>query len=194
MAVFAVYIEKETMYNGALRRFGNTYHYVTDTGEPFDDALAAQQISDAEKAVTSPSVAFKAWRSWGPTDGPAFENVMRDEGVLTGNGTGADPAGLYAEVCSLIVWPLPRSAATNRKRWLRKFLRQAVGDTNLVADVIEGRQALPAANKSELINQYASVVQDLVTFGNYRLCTAQGDVPNGDPIVRDYLYTRQIGQ
>jgi hypothetical protein len=194
MAVFAVYIQKSTPYQGATRMFGNTYHYTTDTLDPFDDALAAQQIHDAEKAVCSPLVRFEGWRTWGPTDGVAFDSVIRDEGTFADNGTGSSEAAMYREACALVVWPLSRSALTNRKRWLRKFLRLAAGTTVEPEPVYAGAEPMSGALQGQLVTNYADVVTDLSFIGNYRLSTEDGDVPVSPPEVRPYYFTRQIGQ
>lgn len=194
MAVFAVYIEKEVRYFGELRRFGNTYHYTTDTGEPFDDALAIQQVSDAERGVLPGSVTFIEGRTWGPTDGPAIDNVMRENVTLGGTGQTDAEASMYREACVLFVWPLERSVPLNRRRWLRKFMRLANPGVAYTPAQLAGSDPLTGANITDLKNVYGDPVTDLSFLGNFRLCTEQGDVPTGPVEVRPYLYTRQIGR
>ena len=194
MAVFAVYIEKEENFQGGLKTFGNTYHFATDTGEPFDDALAIQQVADAEKAVTSPTINFTRGRTWGPTDGAQVDNVMREEVDISGPGVGPNGYFLYRELAVLVVWPMPRSVPLNRKRWLRKFLRVAQIDGAAPEGRAYGIDPLGATYKDLIIANYANPVTDLATLGNFRLCNEEGVTPNADPIVRDYLVTRQIGR
>lgn len=194
MAVFAIYIEKSAMYFGERRTFGNTYHYSTNALEGFQDQTVAEEIAAAETSVTSDAVTFERWQSWGPTDGPQFENVMREEGDLSGTGMLPISAGVYREACALVVWPLTRSAVTNRKRWLRKFLRSAPGTDGVSADVATGAEALPASAITALEN-YATRVQTIdYATGEAELSTAEGDLHQSSGVVRPYLYTRQIGE
>lgn len=195
MAVFAVYIEKEVDYHGAMRPFGNTYHYSTQTGEPFPDDELARFVANEERLVTASDVRFVRYRTWGPTDGPIFDNVMREEGTLNYFGAGADPSGAYREACSLVVWPLPRSPVTNRRRWLRKFLRLGFGSGSAPGPtVIEGSAPLPADAIASLV-AYGDAVRSPGALGlEDSLCTEDGAEPNGPTEVRPYLYTRQIGQ
>ncbi len=194
MAVFAVYIEKEVQYFGGAQLMGNTYHYKTGVGEPFNDAAFATALAAAEKNVTEGSVAFKSWRTWGPTDGPIIDNIIRDDGLLTGTGFGSAQPGQYKESCALFVWPLARSAVLNRRRWLRKFIRMgAGGSTPFQAAVLAGQAQIPAANQTAMLADYGNAIVNLGGFG-HTLCTAFGDTPTGPAEIRPFLYTRQIGQ
>lgn len=194
MAVFAVYIEKSVEYGGSAQVFGNTYHFLTDTAEPFDDALAAQQVAEAERDVTANVITFTRWQSWGPTDGAQIDNVMRESGELSGTGAAAVTTPFYREVCSLTVWPLARSVATNRRRWLRKFLRGAFGPQSPDGNVITGEDPLSQAERDAFDAAYTVPVTDLGALGNFQLCTESGDTPTGQGLIRPYLITRQIGR
>lgn len=194
MAVFAVYIEKEEEYFGGVRVFGNTYHYSTLPTATFNDAAIASAVAEAERQITQSAVTFTAWRTWGPTDGPVIDNIIRDDGALSGPGLAVDSASMYREACVLVRWPLERSAVLNRKRWLRKFIRlpgsQAQGWSS---DVIGGYAALQQAFRDEIRAEYADPVTEIGIDGP-ALSTALGDLPTGPAEVMPYMYTRQIGQ
>lgn len=192
MAVFAVYIEKETEYHGAMRVFGNTYHFKPPTGVPFDDALAAQNVHDAEKAITDNSVNFTRWTTWGPTDGAEVDNVMREAGEFADSGSVAAAESAYKEVCSLVVWPLPRSVPLNRRRWLRKYMRMAFSGAPL-DPVLAGSDPLSESFRQNIVANYADPITALGVGDDIVLCTAEGVEPNAPPEVRPYLITRQIG-
>ncbi len=156
MAVFAVYIEKQTQYFGELRTFGNTYHYETEVAQPFDDEGVANQVAQLENDVTQSTVDFIRWKTWGPTDGAPLANVMRAEGELAFTGSAVASPGMYVEACALIVIEIGRSPVLNRRRWLRKFIRLPGYSGGVLApDVISGRAPLPPAAQA-----------DFVTIGN----------------------------
>ncbi len=196
MGVFAVYIKKESPYFGAVRPFGNTYHYKTAPGQVFDDQTVAEKVLLEERKVTQSSVTFKGWTTWGPTDGPDLGNVIRQSGTATGPGQASVAPGMYKEACGLIVIEIDRSPVLNRRRWLRKFLRNpgAVG-VGMTAATLAGQDPLPAELQTALVaygNAIKNIVQGASSVG---LCTEKGDgVPLGtNAQVRPYLFTRQIG-
>lgn len=195
MAAFAIYIEKSFIYEGSEQVFGNTYHLQADGIEPFDDEAASLEIAAAERAVTELRVNFKRWVTWGPTDGPEIDNVMRADGALAGTGAVNFSDPLYASSCIIVRWPLPRSPVTNRKRFLRKFLRNAVGVGTANPGLAEGRNPLSADAITAML-AYATDVRTVVTAsGTYELCNERGDVATLDtPVVNPYLQTRQIGR
>ncbi len=195
MGVFAIYIEKEEAYFGGLRRFGNTYHYRTAPGQTLQDESLANEIAAAEKRVTSATVDFVGWRTWGPTDGPIIDNIIREDGVLTGPGLGGSNSSMYREVCALVVWPLARSRVLNRKRWLRKFIRiPGLEAASIPAGVAAGTEPLSQALIDQFNNTYTSAVVEIGGLETIGLCTSLGDEPTEAGTVRPFLYTRQIGQ
>lgn len=194
MPVVAVYIQKEISFEGAVRPFGNTYHYLVDDMNTLDDAALAAEIANQEKSITSLSVTFKGWRTWGPTDGSDFANVMRDSGLLSGVGSAAAATGSYREVCGLIVWPLARSETTNRRRWLRKFIRQMNLGTTLTANQLQGTDPLTSTQITSINTAYTDQVLNNGPSAAYDLCTEEGDVPIAAGTVRPYLKTRDIGR
>lgn len=194
MAVFAVYIEKEVSYHGAPQRFGNRYYYQTEPTQVFNDSAVAQQVIDAELPLLATEATIVGWRTWGPVDGPEFENVMRESGELNTPGQAVVDQALYREACLLIVWPLPRSQATNRRRWLRKFLRYS-GPSGTDSRVAAGAERLDDSQRQSVLDVYANPVTVLSSaVDDLELCAENGDLPTGPPVVRPYLYTRQIGQ
>lgn len=196
MAVFAVYIKKETEYQGGLREFGNTYHYRTNSGQVFNDENVINSVADAERAVTSDKVTFVQGTTWGPVDGPQFNSVMRGSVELSGTGNSPSPAGMYKEACILAVWPMERSALTNRRRWLRKFLRMATIGVSISAEEASGSAKIQESDLDIFVSAYVdpvTVVGGLAGDG-YELCNEDGQIPNAPGLVRPYYYTRQIGQ
>lgn len=195
MAVFAVRIVKREDYQGELREFGNTYHYLTTLGEPFGDSDVATVLSNAEKAVTQADVEFVRWESWGPTEGSAFDNVMRDRQPLTGTGAGGNQPLMYREACAVVAWELPRSPATNRRRWCRKFIRLVSAAGASWTDVqVSGRAPLPSSVQTAL-QTYANAVDEVTSGANqYQLCTKSGVAVQALGVVRPYLFTRDIGK
>jgi hypothetical protein len=194
LPVIACYIQKEVDYFGERRTLGNTYHYLVSNPDSLDDEAMAIEVKNAEKAVATQEVKFVGWRTWGPTDGSEFANVMREDGVFNEFGTLANILNMYREQCLLAVWPLTRSVATNRKRWLRKFLRLSYPPgLSPSASVQAGSSAMSAAQLAAVKSSYADQVANVGPVNEYDLCTAQGDVPTGGAVIRPYYYTRQIG-
>lgn len=196
MAVFAIYIEKETEYFGERRKFGNIYHYRTAPGELFNDANVAQAVHDAEQNVLSPDADFVGWQSYGPTDGPVFDNVMREDGTFADSGNALAGASMYAEACLLCVWPLARSPVTNRKRWLRKFIRLGATAPVFTDAQLRGADALTSTQLAYILTNYIEPVTTVtgVVGSDHPLCTEDGDTPEKPGLCRPFLYTRQIGQ
>jgi hypothetical protein len=197
MAVFAVYIEKQSQYFGELAVFGNTYHYSTDPGQVFLDQAVAEDVAAAEAVVTQSSVDFIRWQTWGPTDGAPLANVMREAGELAFSGGGSAVAGTYKEACALVVLEIARSPLLNRRRWLRKFVRVPGGATmGLTGDTLAGSAPLSPELQALLV-AYGNEIKTMPNVADsYTLCTEAGD---GVPVatnaqVRPYLFTRQIGQ
>lgn len=197
MAVFAVYIKKEVDYFGEVSPFGNTYHYETDPGQSFDDAAVAASLIAAEREVTQNTVKFIGWTSWGPTDGTALANVIRDGGVTDLQGLAFATAGTYRETAALVVIEIARSAVLNRRRWLRKFIRVPGSTTgSLPTGILQGSTPLSASVAAEFV-AYGNKIKNIdMNATTLPLVTEQGDgVPLGtDAQVRPYLYTRQIGR
>lgn len=198
MAVFALTIEKQVVYQGELHSFGNTYHYKTDVGQVFDDLDVATEVADAERRVTQNNVDFVGWRTWGPTDGTALANVIRASGDLAFSGNAIVNPSMYKEACVLCVIEIARSPVLNRRRWLRKFVR--LGGSTAAAfadDVVSGAAPLPAAVQASFVSYMNNVKNAGGASGDaYGLCTEDGDgVPLGSvPEVRPYLFTRDIGR
>ncbi len=197
MAVYAVYIKKQSQYFGSLQDFGNTYHYKTTPGEVFRDQALAEAIAAAERKVTQRTVTYLGWQTWGPTDGAPLANVMRESGPFAFTGDGIDTPQTYKEACALVVLPIARSAILNRRRWLRKFIR-VPGEVSLAlsSGTLSGAAPLSGALQAALV-AYGNAIKEITLLTNaYTLCTEQGD---GVPLatnaeVRPYLFTRQIGQ
>lgn len=203
MAVFGVYIEKEVPYFGQPRIMGNTYHYETEAGQVFDDQAVAEEVAAAEAVVTWADVQFLRWVTWGPTDGASFDNVMREDGRLDFPGEAFSSSTTYGEICSLVTFPMPRSPSTNRKRWLRKFLRLGLTNQALTAAQIAARDPLPQAALDDLAayGRRVGIVTQGTTTGDVFLCSDSGDRPNlnaaGNAVAvepRQFTFTRQIGQ
>lgn len=192
MAVFALRVVKQAAFEGSFREFGNTYHYRTNPDEPFEDASVANQVAEAERQVTSNAIEFIRWETWGPTDGTEFDNVLRESGALDGFGAIALSVPLMREYGALVTWPLPRSPITNRKRWLRKFLRSAPGGSLTTAQAETGGP-LPAANLAAL-EDYAATVRDITSVGlfTYPLVNDAGEGTTDPGVAREYMTTREI--
>lgn len=196
MAVFAVYIEKETAYFGAVVKFGNTYHYETTPGQTFNDETIATEVATAEQQVTQANVSFVGWKTWGPTDGTKLANIIRASGEFNFNGFSATNTSLYKEACALVVWEISRSPVLNRRRWLRKFLRcPSSPGGSLTAASVSGSDPIGSTIQQALVD-YGNAVKNVGPATDpLTLCTEAGDqVPIGtDAQVRPYLFTRQIG-
>lgn len=196
MATFAVSIRKQSQYFGELRTFGNTYHYSTDVGEPFDDEAVATSVAIAEKEITQSTVEFIGWESWGPTDGAPLANVMRASGEFDGFGEGVASPGTYKEACALVVWPIARSPVFNRKRWLRKFIRVPGYSFEVTApDVLAGSAPMSAGMQGALVAFGNDVKNIPYGASTANLSTEDGErMPVGtNAEVRPFLFTRQIG-
>lgn len=195
MAVFAVRIIKRELFEGLETEFGNTYHYLTTLGEPFSDAGVASALATAEKAVTSSAVDFVRYETWGPTEGSAFDNVIRERGTLSGTGSGNDVPGMYRECCAVVAWELPRSPSTNRRRWCRKFIRvPAWAAGSWTTAQLAGQAAIPAGYVTALTTYGNAVASVTVSANTYELCTKNGVAVSSGPLPRTYLKTREIGR
>jgi hypothetical protein len=195
LGVYAVYIQKRESYHGAVRLFGNTYHYRTIPAQVFSDAAVALEVATAERSITSNDVEFVGWKTWGPTEGNDFDNVMREVGTFAFSGDGAAAGAMYREACLLAVWPLPRSPVYNRRRWLRKFIRLPNPTTAFSANVMAGVDPIPTATQSLINSGYIQAVESVLTGGSQaELCTELGVDRSGPGLVRPYLFTRQIGK
>jgi hypothetical protein len=200
MAVFAVYIEKEAAYQGAVRPFGNTYHYQTAPGQDFTDEATAELVAAEERKVTLSDVEFKSWVTWGPTDGPPLGNVIRQRGTFAFAGDGTGSFGMYRENCALVVWEIARSATLNRRRWLRKFLRNpGAAGVGMNDATLSGESPMPQTILDPLIaygNAVKAITPGSAQMDPYTLCTEDGDaVPLATATeVRPFLITRQIGE
>lgn len=195
MAVFAVRTVKREEYMGQIREFGNTYHYSTDPVTPFPDISLADAIIAQERSITSSEVEFVRLETWGPTDGTKFDNVMREriERNLLGLGTAQDT--MYREVCGVVAFPMPRSPTTNRRRWLRKFIRlPALGGAAFLPAQLSGRQALTTAQKDSLV-AFGNAIREITIGGVvFPLVSEKGVRHNAPALARPYLITRDIGR
>ncbi len=193
MAVFAVRIIKSTIFEGERREFGNTYHFRTTTGQIFLDQGVAEECASAEKPISSADVRFDRWETYGPTDGPRIDNVMREAGTLpTGIGSLNLASPLMKEYGALVVWPLPRAPVTNVKRWLRKFLRSAPGDALTTTQAKEGGP-LSASAKANLATYAARIADLTVGTVTYSYSSEEGTLPIAPGLGRDFMTTREIG-
>lgn len=195
MPVYAVYIEKRATYFGTDAVFGNTYHYLV-SDPPTDWEDFANNIAAEERNVTRSEVEFIGYSVWGPTDGSEFDNVIVDSGSWSFFGAiTLQDQYMYREVCALAIWRLPRSQATNRRRWLRKFWRSAPGDASISGDALEGSAPIDSSALAALEAAATNLVNPTAADGTSgQLCTADGDLPTDSGGVRPYFYTRQIGQ
>lgn len=197
MAVFAVRIIKRDTYFGESREFGNTYHYRTIPGQVFEDQRVAEYLRDQEQPLLQDSVAFDRWETYGPTDGPAAANVIRDGGSLAGSGQATSISGMYKELCVLVTWEISRAPVTNRRRWLRKFFRMPGFPAGIVTDpMIQGEEPLPDSSRQAYIDYGNSVARVPGPGADpYELANEQGDgeAPVDGAMARPFLFTRDIG-
>lgn len=186
MAVFAAEITKRRSIRGSQEEFANVYHYSTNVAEAFDDDAVINALAAAEKLVHSGDVAFVRGRTWGPTDGPAFDNIIRETFDLTGSGSVTGSGSIHVEGVVVVRWDLPRSPATNRRRWLRKYLHVGILNGTVTSAVTSGAVEIPTANRAAYVT-YAQTVQNLTGAGSseYQLCTADGAeyVPNTERVM-----------
>lgn len=195
MPVFAFYVQKSTPFMGEDRPFGNTYHFEQPEGisnPALNDIL--RELIDVEKSICVNEVDFFGGKSWGPTDGDAFDNVMRTDFEIDEEGDLLENFQSYREACLNIRWPLPRSQATNSKRWLRKYLRMA-GTASMPTDAVQGFAAIPEGDVSTLVTNYVNRFTGPNAEGSFggNLCTADGVEATDPGTVMPYYITRQIG-
>lgn len=191
MAVFACYIQKKMHFAGTMdNHFGNTYHFTDEMGV-LDPATLVNQVADIERALLGVDVDFVKGVVWGPTDGPIADNIIQDEIQLSGTGDVA-AMDVYKEICPVFRWDLPRSETTNRRRWLRKYLRGVGAMTSLTTEMKEGREPLSDSLKQSLIDLYADPMKRLAFNDDFVLCTADGTENTGTAYVSDFLRTRRL--
>lgn len=191
MATFAVYIEKRMRFKGTDNTFGNTYHYEQETTDPFQDVGVINAVADAEAAIMDQSVEFVRGTTWGPTDGPEVDNVIRETVELDQVAAFAAPTTFAYRTCALLVsWPMPRTEVLNRRRWLRKFIRP-VGGLDLTSEQKAGVEPVPQEVKDFVLSNYAEPIR-VVTLSTATLANEQGVEHNGAPFVGDFVTTRQV--
>lgn len=124
MAAYGVTVEKSVTFRGSAEPFSNVWHYAITVPVAGDYENLGQAVVTAEKAFFPSDVTFKVVRVYGPTDQSPADNLIRYVADLTGTGTGARAGGVvYPELCYTVSMPAGRSETTQRRIYLRKYLR-----------------------------------------------------------------------
>lgn len=196
MPVYAVNIQHRFDYRGETQNGGNTYHYEFGSDVPGDNQTfesLADEIAVIHANIIPSTLDIGRVSIWGPTDGPEADSVMVYDEIDGRSGVvGAALTPAYRTVAVLCVWPLPRSPITNRKRWLRKFLRP-VDAFEFGNDELAGRASIQGGIGDTMLQEYLqAITTPATTNGTVDICTADGTLPTADPVYRDFLRTRQV--
>ena len=198
MALYAVSIEKETLYRGVQERFANVYYYEGPSFQAGDENYRrlADFLADAEKGCHSAEVTFKTARVWS-SGGTILENITL--GLFDLTGTGAMPSGieLHAESAVLVEWECQRPNILGRKVYLRKYLRPQYLPTGATLASARGKAAIPAASMTPFKTYADKVDQIEITAGpTFNLVSPSGRVTRAanNGVVNDFVITREFRQ
>ena len=194
MPVYAIYTNKRAFYRDHEEDMGNTYHYkfpTPATDEELTEVL--DRIITLEQSITPNEINFIGGTAWGPTDGPEVDSVMRIDVERDLTGDLLEQFASYATASLNIRWPLPRSPLLNRKRWLRKYMRQC-GVPSVTSREAQGRDPISAAAKGDISSRYVNSIHPLgfTSLPDLSLCTADGVEALGPGVVRNFYTTRQM--
>lgn len=193
MPVYGFSITKSVAHRGTQEEFSNVYHFEMAVAEAaadtFDFKPYVDEIVRLEKLVHGSAVTWLRARVWGPTElGPAASLIRKD---YTLSGVGGVVSGIitYPELAVVISWPLSRSVATKRKRFLRKYLH-----VYRISDVTFPESPLiTPTGQATFKNTYADPLDQLGTLvPNALLCAPNGDRPIQDPYVLGSMRIRQF--
>lgn len=199
MPPYAISITKDISFRGGRERFSNIYHYDVDNVINTESGWSnmVDQIVALEKVLHSTIVQYKEARVWGPTNQGPTASITRLIKDLSGTGSGNGSGTLYPELCLVGSFYIGRAPATNRKRFLRKYLHVgALAVSPAGSGQVEGKTALQAGDKSP-VTTFMNALKELTVGGvQHHLCTPQGDhLPLGaTPKVLDYVHVRQFKQ
>jgi hypothetical protein len=191
VSIYACSITKSTTWRGSYEEFSNVYHYNMGAFNAAGGSWQswAEGLANAERPIFDNAVAFKSYRWWGPIGDPAT-SVTQALGDLTGFGSMISGYETYKELAVVLAWPLARSAATGRKRFLRKYLHTCdIGVASASAGTQGGPLGLDFKNQ---VIAYANVVDDMSWSVGGTICAPQGDGPTGAPYVLPYAHIRQF--
>ncbi len=196
MSLYAVSIEKDTIFHGKAETFSNIYYFEGPSFQAGDanykrlcDALVA-----AERKVHHVGVNFKGARIWS-SGGTIAENVTL--GMFDYSGAGSMPAfaALHAETAVLVQWECARTNILGRKVYLSKYVRSQFLPTGSTNEMARGKEALNIETKS-LYKAYADTVQFLEPAVGvfFLLVSPTGRVPRGDKSgeVDQYVRSREF--
>ena len=196
MALYAVSIEKETLYQGVQERFANIYYYEGPTFQAGDENYRrlADELAAAEKGVHGSEVQFRTARVWS-SGGTIIQNITL--GLFDLTGAGELPVGdsVHAEGAVVVEWECQRPNILGRKVYLRKFIRPQNLPSGSGVAAARGKAALNATAKNPF-KVYADRVDNILLSSGvtFVLVSPTGRVPRApdNGVVNNYVVTREF--
>lgn len=193
MAAYGVTVEKEAQFRGSAELFSNVWHYAISAPVAADYEALADAVVAKERAFFNSEVTFKTVRVYGPTDLDPEDNLIRFVEDLSGTGTGARAGGnAYPELCYTVSVPAGRSETTQRRIYLRKYLRvirfHGSTDSAQTGLLTSGTKTAVEAFMNDMLQIGSPVTFDLVTPRN------QAPPAGASATCLQYAHIRQMKQ
>jgi hypothetical protein len=196
MALYAVSIEKDTVFHGRTERFANIYYFEGPSFQAGDanykrvcDALVA-----AERLVHNSEVFFRGARIWS-SGGTIAQNVTLGMFDYSGPGAMGSTSPLHAETAVLVQWECSRTNILGRKVYLSKYIRSQHLPAGGTFDMARGKEALTSQAKA-LYKAYADTVQNIEAAPGafFLLASPTGRLPRAGDIgeVDSFVRSREF--
>lgn len=196
MALYAVSIEKQTLFHGKQELFNNTYFYEGPTFQAGDANYKGlvDDLAAAEKLVHGPEVEFMQGRIWS-SGGTILQNVTLGLFDLDGFGTLGGGSPMHAEAAVMVEWECSRANILGRKVYLRKYIRSQLGGNTADVPFARGKGPI-GVNAAALYKTYANSVQKVarVAGPEFLLCSPTGRLPRNDNngVADPFIRTREF--
>lgn len=193
MALVKCSITKQATFQGQTEKFSNVYTFVVPSlAEPAMQTLL-NNIMEVERPIFAPEVRFvQGYAFTDKTINTAWtRNLMHGDRTWSVQGTSSGAGNFYGECAFLVKWPLPRKVtdfgSVSRKRQLLKYLHTftSMGESSMV---VAGMTQITTTSRT-LLTTYAT---NLAAIPDADLCSQDGSLPSGPPVVHNYIEHRQF--
>lgn len=200
MPPYGFSVTKKVTWRGRDEEFSNVYHYIVDPVLASDTAHLTAMLDGivaAERPAFGSVVTFVRGRVWGPTNQGQAASVTRVVKDYSGVGTQSGTQRIPFELTLVCQYFIGRNPATQRKRFLRKYLHIAHAGSTDAESARLGNDTI-TTNMRNIGLDYLGRVDVITVLGfDQKLCAPDGtlfDAAGGNPVVLDHLRTRQFVQ